>query len=248
MKYKAFIFDLDGTAIPNRRDGMPSEKVIDAVKQAKDFVQVGIATGRSVLNCRHLLKVLDITAPSVVAGGTQIIDPVTEETLWKKGLSPQQVHQILEIALPYNLRVILGDDKGYTQVKENDLPGEWQIVYIMDADPEDANEIINKFRQVSQIACHEVNSWSKGQIDLHITHSEATKRHSLEKVLKLMKVDKQNVIGAGDSNNDKPIFEVSGLKVAMGNASDDLKSLADYIAPPVEEDGLVEVIEKFILK
>lgn len=38
-----------------------------------------------------------------------------------------------------------------------------------------------------------------------------------------------------------------GLRVAMGNAVDDLKAIADYIAPSVDDDGLAEVIEKFIL-
>lgn len=39
-----------------------------------------------------------------------------------------------------------------------------------------------------------------------------------------------------------------GFKVAMGNAVDEVKAIADYIAPPVEEDGVADVIEKFILK
>jgi len=33
----------------------------------------------------------------------------------------------------------------------------------------------------------------------------------------------------------------------MGNAVDDLKAIADYIAPTVEEDGVVDVINKFVL-
>lgn len=40
----------------------------------------------------------------------------------------------------------------------------------------------------------------------------------------------------------------AGLKVAMGNAIDDLKAIADYIAPTVQEDGVVDVIEKYILE
>jgi hydroxymethylpyrimidine pyrophosphatase-like HAD family hydrolase len=40
----------------------------------------------------------------------------------------------------------------------------------------------------------------------------------------------------------------SGLKVAMGNAIKDLKAIADYIAPSVEEDGVADVIEKFVLQ
>jgi hydroxymethylpyrimidine pyrophosphatase-like HAD family hydrolase len=39
----------------------------------------------------------------------------------------------------------------------------------------------------------------------------------------------------------------SGMKVAMGNAVSELKSIADYIAPSVSEDGVVRVIEEFIL-
>lgn len=38
-----------------------------------------------------------------------------------------------------------------------------------------------------------------------------------------------------------------GLKVAMGNATEDLKAIADYIAPSVDDDGVVDVIAKFIL-
>jgi hypothetical protein len=39
----------------------------------------------------------------------------------------------------------------------------------------------------------------------------------------------------------------AGLGVAMGNASPALKAAADYIAPPVDNEGVVEIIERFIL-
>jgi hypothetical protein len=41
--------------------------------------------------------------------------------------------------------------------------------------------------------------------------------------------------------------ERAGLGVAMGNASPALKAAADYIAPPVDNEGVVEIIERFIL-
>lgn len=44
-----------------------------------------------------------------------------------------------------------------------------------------------------------------------------------------------------------PLLMACGLRVAMGNAVEDLKAIADYIAPPVENDGVADVIEKFIL-
>ena len=37
------------------------------------------------------------------------------------------------------------------------------------------------------------------------------------------------------------------MKVAMGNASEKLKTIADYICPTVHEDGLADAIERFVL-
>ena len=51
----------------------------------------------------------------------------------------------------------------------------------------------------------------------------------------------------GDGNNDLPLFELAGWKVAMGNGADVLKEAADWIAPSVDEDGLAVAIERFIL-
>ena len=50
----------------------------------------------------------------------------------------------------------------------------------------------------------------------------------------------------GDGYNDFPLLLAGGLKVAMGNAVSDLKKIADYIAPTVDEDGVATVIEKFL--
>jgi hydroxymethylpyrimidine pyrophosphatase-like HAD family hydrolase len=38
-----------------------------------------------------------------------------------------------------------------------------------------------------------------------------------------------------------------GFKIAMGNANEELKQIADYVAPSVEEDGVAHIVEKFIL-
>ncbi len=58
---------------------------------------------------------------------------------------------------------------------------------------------------------------------------------------------RNEIIGVGDSYNDFPLLMACGLKVAMGNAAPELKEIADYIAPTVEEDGVVDVIKRFVL-
>lgn len=248
MTFKAIIFDLDGTAIPNKADGMPSQRVIKAVLKAQKIIKVIIATGRLVADCKNILKALKINSPSVVAGGTQILDPKTEKTLWKKELTQKQIGEILKISLPYDYRIILGNELKYIRADESKASKSWQIVYIMYVKPRQCPQIIQRLSQVPDIAIYEVKSHKVGHIDIHITHAQATKKNSLEKVLKMMQIKKNDVIGVGDSNNDKPIFEVSGYKVAMGNGSEELKAMADYIAPSVKEDGLAETIEKLILE
>ena len=55
------------------------------------------------------------------------------------------------------------------------------------------------------------------------------------------------MIGVGDGYNDFPLLMACGLKVAMGNAVPELKAIADYIAPTVADDGIVDVIKTFVL-
>ncbi len=38
--------------------------------------------------------------------------------------------------------------------------------------------------------------------------------------------------------NDKELLETAGIAVAMGNAQEDLKQIADTVTEPVEEDGI----------
>jgi len=64
----------------------------------------------------------------------------------------------------------------------------------------------------------------------------------------MVKIKPQEIIGVGDGPNDYPLLMGSGFKVAMGNAVPELKEIADFIAPSVEEDGVATVIEKFVLQ
>ena len=55
------------------------------------------------------------------------------------------------------------------------------------------------------------------------------------------------ILTIGDQDNDIKLLEAGGIKVAMGNATDELKSIADYITDSVYEDGFVKAMEKFCL-
>ena len=241
---KAIIFDLDGTAIPNEKNGMPSQRLINTVAKAQQKAKISVATGRPLTNSLHILKALKITSPCVIAGGTQIIDPVTKETLWKKELSADQVREIISVSIPYSYDVWISDQLEASPAKKDIIIQPEQVIYIMAVSNEDAKIIMQKLALIPDITAHEVISWTPDHIDIHITHKDATKKHALQELLTIEQVDKENVMVVGDADNDLPLFEVAGYKVAMGNGSDRLKKAADHVTESVENDGLAIAIEK----
>lgn len=246
--YKAVIFDLDGTAIPNKKDGIPSEQVISAVHKIKDRIPVSAATGRGINMCREIIKSLGLKSPCIVNGGTRIIDPITEKVLWEKELDKSQVEAIIEVIKDYEYNVIFSDELEGTLPKDKVVKGGERIVYIEPVTKEDTVIILNELNKIPNIIAHRVMSWTPDHFDIHITHSEATKGHSMKVLLEILKVHKDDVVAIGDSNNDLPLFKLAGYKVAMGNGSEELKEKADFIAPTVDDDGLAVALEKLFYK
>ena len=60
-------------------------------------------------------------------------------------------------------------------------------------------------------------------------------------------IAKEEIACIGDSANDLPMFEAAGLKIAMGNAVQELKKKADIVAYSNHIDGAAKVIEQYIL-
>ena len=75
---------------------------------------------------------------------------------------------------------------------------------------------------------------------------DVSKGHALALLADYVGLPLGETIGIGDNDNDLELVERAGLGVAMGNASPVVKAAADYIAPPVDEEGVIDVIERFI--
>ena len=74
------------------------------------------------------------------------------------------------------------------------------------------------------------------------------KAKSIAKLLEKLGLTKEEIIACGDGFNDRSMIEYAGLGVAMANAVDAVKEVADFITLSNEEDGVAYVIEKFILE
>lgn len=73
------------------------------------------------------------------------------------------------------------------------------------------------------------------------------KAFGLQKMLESMQMSPSDMICCGDGYNDISMIQYAGFGVAMANASKEVKAHADYVAPSCDEDGLCDVIDKFVL-
>lgn len=244
-KFKALIFDLDGTAFPTGKESRPTDKVVNAVKEAKKIVSVSIATARRISSLREIFKIFSLESPSIIMGGTTLIDPISEKIVWQKSLDIKTISKVAEIVKKYPGEIIMGDGPFYNKQKDFNI-NNCSVIYIRNPSLEIANKIIEELKSIPNIEYILAPSWIKGWTDVHVTHIEATKQHAVEELRGILGIKKEEMIGVGDNHNDLPLFESVGFKVAMGNAEDILKDKADFIGPTVFEDGLAYVIEKFI--
>ena len=82
---------------------------------------------------------------------------------------------------------------------------------------------------------------------MEITDPNATKGAALNFLKDYWGIKKEEILATGDQDNDYEMLKNAGIKVAMGNASKKLKEIADIICPDVKEDGVCEIIERYIL-
>jgi len=82
---------------------------------------------------------------------------------------------------------------------------------------------------------------------IHITDPEVSKGSALIRVAGDLGVKPEEIMAVGDSENDIEFLSAAGLKVAVSNADDELKDIADYVAKKAHGDGFKEAVEKFIL-
>ena len=74
-----------------------------------------------------------------------------------------------------------------------------------------------------------------------------TKATALSRLADILQIEPSEIMAMGDANNDIEMLQFAGLGIAMGNASEHVKSLANDVTSSNEEDGVARAIEKYIL-
>lgn len=251
MKYKAIITDLDGTAVDSPAVKVASKRLAAAVARLEGLgVKVCAATGRAYTFAKIMFETMNLSEPSIVSGGTRIVNPVNGEELWSCGLNSRQVSQIREAVATMSYGFLWNDS-----TEEDYLNGGWKL---SDLDEEaslyffeicfvpkaEVASVLSALEEIDGVVATVVVAQKEGTCDIHITNSEATKEHAVYELEKIIQVDKSEMIGIGDGHNDLHLYNAVAYKVAMGNAVPELKKVADRIIGNVKEEGLAQYFEE----
>ena len=101
------------------------------------------------------------------------------------------------------------------------------------------DKIKNEFPQLSFL------KWGKYGADVIL--SNTGKGDGIKKVIEIMNYDFNNTYAFGDGENDVSMFKAVKYSIAMGNGCDYAKDNATYITDRIENDGLANAINKYIL-
>ncbi len=264
MRYRLIAADLDGTLRPEGQSFTP--RVREAVRRAQERgVRVVIATGRMCRTAQPFALDLGLKGPMVCDHGATIRDPSTGETLMQLRMPVDLARQVIESAAPDLTLIACLDEEFYiSRLTEHATAfvGKYTAEHLhlvgdlarfLERDPQKlvfVNEpevsshllvdLTARFGTVLQV----VQSFPRY---VELTHREVSKGRAVEWLARRWEIPREEVIAIGDQGNDCSMIEWAGLGVAMGNAAEGVKAIANHIAPSAEEDGVATVIDRFVL-
>lgn len=268
MDYRLIVLDIDGTLTNSKKEITPATR--DAlIKIQEQGVYVAIASGRPTPGTKKVAEELELSRFGgfvLSFNGGRVINCKTKKVVLDKTISAEMAGVLCEEARQHGVGIMTYDS-------ECALAGTEKIDEYMELEAR-INSIelkpvghfkdyvdfpVNKCLMTGEperMAALEKELKDKYAGSLNIFRSEPfflelmpkgiDKASVLKNFLPFLGVTRDQVICCGDGYNDKTMIEFAGLGVAMANARDEVKAVADYVTASNDEDGIVEVVEKFI--
>ena len=267
MKYKLLVLDLDGTLASSDHVILPETKeaLIDAQKKGLKIV---LASGRPTPGVLPLAIELDLAKYGgfiLSYNGGHMMD-ASGNVIHEVYLKPEESHEIYDLAKElganimayHNQDIFTEDYEKYIQM-EADINGmnlnqvenfKEAVIHdsmknMMTGEPDHLAEVEHQFKQALS---HRFSISRSLPFFLEVMPHGINKATCLEKLLDLLGLDASEMVACGDGYNDIQMIQLAGLGVAMENAVDELKHVADYVTKSNDDNGIAHVVETFILK
>lgn len=265
---KILVLDIDGTLVNSKKEITP-ETLKYLTKIQEEGHKVALASGRPYPGMEGYAKQIGLDKFGGYAlsfNGGKIIDCSTGKTIFHKCIPNKYASIIYRYAKEHGIGMVTYQDSTVITGTDIDeyMEYEARLNYMVIRQVEDFEayvdfdmvkclltapaEIAPKHEQaLKEMLWPELNVFRSEPYFIEITTKGVDKAESLDGLLKQIGISRENSICCGDGFNDLTMVKYGGIGVAMGNAQQIVKDNADYITSSCDEDGIVEVIKKFVL-
>lgn len=266
--YKWLALDLDGTL--TNSDKLVSQRNIKAIHDAQNVgMNVILASGRPLLGIEHIAKRIGLYEKGgyiLAYNGGHVVECKSNQTIFKELIPMEHLETIVKVGekyhvypLTYNFQGVIAesDDNFYLKkeafnnsvplIKVNSLIKEVKnpvVKFMVVGEPD---ELLRAREYLLDKLDGQLNLFFSEPYFLEITPLGIEKASALERLLGIYGDSSENLIAIGDGLNDLPMLNFAGYAVAMGNAYDEVKLIANMITGTNDEDGVAQAIEKIIL-
>jgi Cof subfamily protein (haloacid dehalogenase superfamily) len=257
------VSDVDGTLLT--KDKTLTDGAKGAVRRLHQAgIGFTITSSRPTIGMRFLIEPLAITLPVGAFNGSCIVDPqlnVIEQHL----IPAPAARRSLDVLNEFGVDIwLFTSDLWLTRRPDGEyVPHEKRAIR---ADP----TIVADFAPYSSVACKIVGSSADAALlqrcevamqqalggeatavrsqsyYLDVTPPGCDKGTFVQAIAKRMGVSTDEVATIGDMQNDLAMFRKSGISIAMGNATDDVKKLATHVTASNEEEGFAKAIDMIL--
>lgn len=261
---KLIVLDLDGTLLNSKHKVSDRNKI--AVKKAiENGVQVVIATGKTRASAVSILDELEIKSPGVFTQGLLIYNgdgTVRNSVVMDKNI----LRRIITFAEDRGFGVIAysGDriltrraDEFAEEIEKYGEPTPEAVGALQNVlDNTEINKVI-LYGQESKIPAlrwqlnkqldgliHTTRSAVKGLLE--VLPANTSKGKAVMRVMKDLNIPPENTMAIGDGENDIEMLQAVGTSVAVGNAAQKLKDVANQVVGSNDDDGVAQAIEMFV--
>lgn len=263
--YKLLAIDIDDTLLNDEMQITASTRA--ALEQAIELgVTVTLATGRMYASAKQIARQLELDVPIITYQGALIKTLLEGEVIYERTVPAASAAQVFQFCEQRGLHLqVYTDDILFAQQENEKVKAYASLTNVSYTIEPDFPSLIDRpftkmliydEPEVLDALAPELRSLLGDQVHitkskpnfLEVMHAEGTKGHALHALARHYGCDISETIGIGDSWNDQEMIRMAGLGVAMGNAIDSLKQIADYVTYTNNEDGVKHVIDKFILQ
>ena len=258
---KLIATDIDGTILAPASDF--TEGVVTCISRLQDMgVKVVLVTGRMNKAALLIRDELGLRTPVVSYQGGLINDG--GEVLYERYLSEAQAKNIIDWAKQEKIHINLyNDDTLYSEIDDEEVQRysrAQHIDYVVKSFDEIRLDKVNKILAIDYYDAERIDRYEKELpkifSDLYIIKStpnflefsnpEGSKYCAVRFLQNYWGIKENETLTIGDQNNDIALLQAGGIKVAMGNATEELQQVADYITDTVYNDGFVAAVEEFV--